>query len=68
MPEMDGIEATQRIRQLDDARSQIPIVAVTANAMAGDRETYLEAGMTEYVSKPFSTEDIENALKAIFSR
>ena len=67
MPEMDGIEATQRIRQLDDARSQIPIVAVTANAMAGDRETYLEAGMTEYVSKPFSTEDIENALKAIFS-
>ena len=68
MPEMDGIEATQRIRQLDDARSQIPIVAVTANAMAGDRETYLEAGMTEYVSKPFGTEDIENALKAIFSR
>ena len=68
MPEMDGIDATQRIRQLDDARSQIPTVAVTANAMADDRETYLEACMTEYVSKPFSTEDIENALKAIFSR
>lgn len=68
MPEMDGIDATQRIRQLDDARSQIPIIAVTANAMSGDRETYLEAGMTEYVSKPFSTEDIENALKTVFSR
>ncbi len=68
MPEMDGIEATKRIRQLDDAQSQIPIVAVTANAMAGDRETYLEAGMTEYVSKPFSTEDIKDALKAVFSR
>ena len=68
MPEMDGIDATQRIRQLDDARSQIPIIAVTANAMSGDRETYLEAGMTEYVSKPFSTKDIENALKTVFSR
>ena len=53
---------------MDDARSQIPIIAVTANAMSGDRETYLEAGMTEYVSKPFSTKDIENALKTVFSR
>jgi CheY-like chemotaxis protein len=52
MPEMDGIEATRRIRALEGAKSRIPIVAMTANAMMGDRERFLEAGMDGYVSKP----------------
>ena len=53
MPEMDGMETTQRIRSLPDRRkSQVPIIALTANAMQGDRERYLKAGMNEYVSKP----------------
>ncbi|MDX1400842.1 MAG: ATP-binding protein, partial [Kiloniellales bacterium] len=52
MPEMDGVEATQQIRALGGPLADIPIVAITANAMQGDRERYLESGMTDYVSKP----------------
>jgi|GEM_PF-6991366 len=52
MPEMDGLEATRLIRALEGARSQTPIIALTANAMKGDREHYLEAGMNDYISKP----------------
>jgi len=52
MPEMDGIQATHHIRKMDGALSQIPIIAMTANAMAGDKERYLDAGMDGYVSKP----------------
>lgn len=52
MPEMDGVEATQRIRSDWPAANQPHIIAVTANAMNGDRERFLEAGMDDYVSKP----------------
>ncbi len=54
MPEMDGVTATRRIRELSGEVGRIPIIALTANAMKGDRETYLEAGMTDYVSKPIN--------------
>lgn len=54
MPEMDGIEATQRIRLLaDPVKANIPIIALTANALKGDSEKYLAAGMTDYLAKPF---------------
>jgi PAS domain S-box-containing protein len=52
MPNMNGIEATKVIRRLPDGKGAAPIVAVTANAMVGDREAYLRAGMNDYVSKP----------------
>lgn len=52
MPEMDGYEATKRIRNLDDARADIPIVAMTANAFEEDRQKTLESGMNAHVSKP----------------
>ena len=60
MPVMDGIEATQHIRagQAGSHYQQIPIIAMTANAMSGDREQCLQQGMSDYISKPFSTQEI----------
>ena len=60
MPVMGGIEATQRIRQFetDQGRPRVPIAAMTANAMQGDREACLEAGMDDYLAKPIRADDL----------
>ena len=64
MPEMDGMEATRRIRELEEViASHTPIVAMTAHAMAGDRERCLAAGMDDYVSKPLRKEDLLRAVE-----
>ncbi|MFM7345516.1 MAG: PAS-domain containing protein [Tagaea sp.] len=65
MPDTDGIRATKLIRALDGARGRVPIVALTANAMAGDRERYLEAGMDDYVSKPIDAYELAAALARV---
>lgn len=69
MPEMDGYEATEKIRQRERERaassgleSRIVIIAVTANAMKGDREKCLKAGMDDYVSKPIREEELLEVL------
>ena len=64
MPEMDGVDATRAIRALDAAHAAPFIVAMTANAMEGDRERYLAAGMDGYVSKPLRLEDLVASLEA----
>jgi len=62
MPEMDGIAAAQAIRRLPGDVRRIPIIALTANAMAGQREEYIEAGMDEYVSKPIDMAQLMEAM------
>jgi CheY-like chemotaxis protein len=64
MPEMDGVEATQMIRSGEGGvpDPKIPIVAMTAHALKGDREQYLDAGMDDYLSKPIDVKELERVL------
>jgi PAS domain S-box-containing protein len=68
MPVMDGFVATARIRELEGATRRTPIIAMTASAMAGDREKCLAAGMDDYVSKPISPESISDVLRRWIKR
>jgi CheY-like chemotaxis protein len=62
MPEMDGFEATQAIRKLDDFK-KLPIIALTAKAMKGDKEKCLVVGMSDYISKPVNIEQLISLLR-----
>ena len=64
MPDMDGVSATRAIRALPDACSTIPIIALTANAMASERAQYLAAGMTDCVTKPIRPAELFRAIAA----
>lgn len=63
MPEMDGYTTTRAIRKMPEPYCNIPIVALTADAMKGDREKCLDAGMNNYISKPFRLEEIDEVLR-----
>jgi CheY-like chemotaxis protein len=62
MPEMDGYEATKIINETYDEKIRPIIVALTANALTGDREKLLNAGMNDYMSKPYKIQDIKDIL------
>lgn len=62
MPNMDGIQATRKIRERNDQKQSIPIIAITAHAMKGDSEKFILSGMDECLNKPVSLSDIKKAL------
>jgi PAS domain S-box-containing protein len=68
MPGMDGLEATRSVRALGGAAARIPIIALTAHAMAGDRELCMAAGMSDYVAKPVKPEELKAALRRMVVR
>lgn len=69
MPVMNGIIATKKIRELEaSTNTQIPIIAITANALSGDKEVCLAAGMNDYISKPFQVDIILNKMKDLLEQ
>ncbi len=63
MPELDGFQATRRIREREGDARRVPILAMTANAMQGDRERCLESGMDDYLPKPVTLASLKTALR-----
>jgi CheY-like chemotaxis protein len=69
MPSMDGLEATRAIRRIEDPeRSSVPIVAMTAFAMTGDRDRCLAAGMNAHLSKPIDPTELSATVESFASR
>jgi CheY-like chemotaxis protein len=67
MPELDGVETTKRVRKMQGQVAEVPIVALTAHAMKGDREDYLAAGLDGYISKPIRGRDLFAAIAPYLS-
>lgn len=65
MPEVDGYKATELIRKLDDEKNRIPIIALTAHALLGDREKCIKAGMDDYMAKPIVGQELIRKIDAI---
>ena len=63
MPEMDGYEAARQVRAREGGAAPVPIIALTADAQRGTRQKCLDAGMDDYMSKPFRKADLEIALR-----
>jgi two-component system, sensor histidine kinase and response regulator len=63
MPELDGYETTRRIRAAEDGLARMPIIAMTAGALEGDREAALEAGMDDYLAKPLRPDQLDAVLE-----
>ncbi|MBN2613034.1 MAG: response regulator [Bacteroidales bacterium] len=69
MPVMNGIIATKKIRELEaSTNTHVPIIAITANALSGDKEACLAAGMNEYISKPFQIDVLLNKMKILLDK
>jgi signal transduction histidine kinase/CheY-like chemotaxis protein len=66
MPEVDGFEATALIRAMEQPRQRVPIIAMTAHAMSGDRQRCLDAGMDDYLSKPIARDELAAMLTKFF--
>jgi len=67
MPKVDGFKATEKIRNLQNANRDIPIIALTAHALIGDKEKCLNAGMTDYISKPVSGQDLVKKIDVLLN-
>ncbi len=71
LPEMDGFEVTENIRKYEEesgATEKVPIIALTANALDNDRDKCYSAGMNEYLSKPFSSDELIGVIDKFFPR
>ncbi len=68
MPEMDGLEATMAIRARENGGARLPIVAMTANAMEGERQRCIDHGMDDYISKPFRAQEMQEVLGRLITK